>query len=100
MSAANHIIWDRLHAKLVDMSPVKHYDEIDLVVGLIISGGKDKDLAYFGNDDFIYHCHLARLNPSFVCAIIDKAWYYMDNKIPFPQLEEDNDDFIDDDLDY
>lgn len=98
MTARAAEVWDRLHEKLVDMSLVKHYDEIEFVVGLIISGGKDRDLAYFGNDDFTYHCHLAKLNPAFVAAIIDKAWYYIDNKIPFPQPEEDNDDFIDDDV--
>ncbi len=89
-------IWDVLHAKLVDSSPISYYDEIDFIVGLIVSGGKDNDISYLGSDDFTYHCKLARLDPNLVARTIDQMWYYINNKIPFPQLEEDLDDDIDD----
>ncbi len=82
-------IWDRLHERFVKLSPIKHYDEVDFIISLIISGAKERDGVYFGSDTFLYHCSLARLNPEFILEVVNGINYHIDNKIPFNIPKED-----------
>ncbi len=48
--------------------------EIDLLVAVIVSAAKDRDVNYFNSVDFIYHCWLLGLNYITVRSIIIQIW--------------------------
>lgn len=90
MSAQNNAVWDRLENGLRELSINKYHEDLDLVrlvIGIILSGGKDRDTEYFEGDTFLYHCNLAGLKPFYVQLMIDKAWHYIDKGIALAEQE-------------
>jgi len=101
MSTTNSGLWERLHKGLEKIAEEKHCDDIAtvrLVISVIISAGRDRDLAYLGSDQFLYHCYLAAMNPDYVAKMIEKAWYVVDNNIQLTYEEEAPEDDEDEDF--
>lgn len=92
MSASNAAVWERLEGGLRDLSIGHYHDEspyAKLALAVIISGGKERDKEYLNGDEFLYHCKLAGLKSDYVQLMFNKAWHYIDNKIPLQKPEED-----------
>ncbi len=72
----NNDVWIDIQCGLEKIAAERYHRDIDLVkllIAVIISAGKDNDLAYLGSDQFLYHCHLCGLNSIYVSELIEKA---------------------------
>lgn len=70
-------IWDKMQIefeKSVYKRTGKKLGLVGLIIGIIISGGKERDLTYLGSDPFLYHCYLVGLNSDFVTYWFERAW--------------------------
>jgi hypothetical protein len=95
MSTVNSGLWERLHKGLEKLAEEKHHQDlptVKLVIGILISAGKDRDMFYLHSDQFLYHCYLAGMDSNYVAKMIERAWYFIDNNIPIlPETEEEDD---------
>lgn len=100
MSTLNSGMWERLHRGLEKLAEERHCDNIAtvrMVIGVILSAGKERDLSYLKSDEFLYHCYLVGMDSVYVSRMLEKAWYFLDNNIPIlPEIKEDT---IDNDTD-
>lgn len=99
---SSSMVWERCEEELRKESISRYceeYAETKLWIGVILSGGKEKDYEYLNGDEFLYHCELAALDSDSVRRVIDRAIYYIDNQIPLVDKEEVQED-EDDDFNY
>lgn len=85
MNMSNISVWERLENGFQELSVKTYHDITDtakLMIAIILSGGKERDNEYFEGDLFLRHCYLAGLNSDYVRLSVEKAWYYIDNKLP------------------
>lgn len=67
--------WDSLETSLYQFSVEKLGVESDigrLLVGVIVSGGKENDVEYLESDVFLYHCYLVKLDSDYVLEIFNR----------------------------
>jgi hypothetical protein len=99
MSTTNSGLWERLHRGLEKVAEEKHCADlptVKMVISIIVSAGRDRDVCYLGSDQFLYHCYLAQMDSNAVSEMISRAWYVTDNNIQLTYTEEDIDDEEDD----
>ncbi len=47
-----------------------------LIIAIILSAGKDKDMEYLGSDRFYYDCSLISLSPDVILSLMRRVWRY------------------------
>lgn len=79
---------DRLELGMQGLSEQKYEDNIpnmNLIIAVIISAGRDQDLSYLGTDEFLYHCYLVGLNADNVAYMMEQTWRHINNNMAVQQ---------------
>lgn len=87
------VMWQMIEDEFVARAEVAYnqqFNELSLIAAIIVQAAKDKDLEYFKDNNFFYHCKLMRISPIFVGYVIREAYKIIENGKPFLLSREDD----------